>query len=105
MRTVLSEEAALELRLKDEASSGEKSILGQRFWNFSFIRLTGELVNRTAVWIPIPESPIQWVWGGAQESAFLMSSHLMLMLLVRGPNPRTTMEKGWPEPRLRAYRI
>lgn len=30
--------------------------------------------------------PIQWVWGGAWDSAFLTVSQVKLMLLVREPH-------------------
>ena len=47
-----------------------------------------------------PESLVQEVWGGAQEFAFLSSSHMSLMLLVGDHSLRTSIvEDGELTPR------
>lgn len=46
----------------------------------------------TDCWVLTPDSLIQQVWDGVQESEYLTSSQGMLMLLVPGP----PAENHWP---------
>lgn len=39
---------------------------------------------KTDCWVPAPQFPIQWIWGGAQEFTFLTSSPVQLVLLDQG---------------------
>lgn len=59
------------------------------------IRIPWGLVNHLADQWWVPECLIQWVWSGARELAFLISSQVMFLLLAWEPQEeKTVSEEG-----------